>query len=1113
LANYIDKLDDQSGNVIYPITLTKAVYKEDTSTTLDDLLAAKLDVSAYTASDALAKIKTVDGTGSGLDADKLDGKESSAFSLSGHTHTSSNISDFSAAVSAAAPAETVSSIGTVVNGATAKNTPVDADMLPLMDSADSNKIKKFSWSYVKSVLNTYFSSIFAPLTHKHTVNNISDLAVTATELNYTDGVTSNIQTQLNSKLPATSYVASDVLTKLKTVDGTASGLDADLLDNQEGSYYLNFTNATNKPSPVITLSGDASGSATLTNMGSATLNVTVADDSHNHIISNVDGLQSALDSKTNSSLLGAANGVAQLDANGFVPASQLPSYVDDILEYNGIVNFPATGESGKIYVDTLTNLTYRWSGSSYTEISKSLALGETSSTAYAGDKGKAVTDGLASHKNNVSNPHGVTASQVGLGAFETTATNIKMNGTQSVGTLSTVARSDHVHPIDTSRAAASHTHTVSNITDLTATASEINVLDGITASTTELNYVDGVTSSIQTQLNGKQPILSFDNTPSSGSSNPVTSDGIYDALALKSPIASPTFTGTVTAPTFSGALSGNAATSTKLATARTIDVSGCVISTATRFDGSSNISIPVSTVYESYLSWGGRNFSGGYGCIDAAMIPSLGANRFAFLKAAGIAVEYSRDSGATWIDYGATDAQKTAIFSGLTSTSFAIGKADSTNKATSAYQLRITIDTNSAGIYTVLNKFCIYCSTNGSSGCACTIQAALEASPDTYITIANNIEISGWSGYNIINTSSIVTYGNTAASQYGKVRFLFTCNSGSTTYNGLIISSIYGFGGVGWTVPSIMAGSGHLYGWDASQNAIFPAQITATQFNGNATKDGNGNVIASTYLPLSGGTLKGILSTIANSYADSYSGALNLNNSNIYGVNSLIFADLADAAAEGIQFYRDSTSVDSLWGSNGVLYWTPNRTLGSTATNLTVLTSGNCNTYAPSLTGSGASGIWNIGISGNSATATKAAQDATGKVIDSTYSPIASPAFTGVPTAPTAASGTNTTQLATTAFVQSALSAGGYGDMLKSVYDTNGNGIVDNAEKVGGFTVAKSVPANAVFTDTTYSNATTSTAGLESAADKTKLNALPKITLSSTQPSSPTNGDFWLHIL
>lgn len=49
--------------------------------------------------------------------------------------------------------------------------------------------------------------------------------------------------------------------------------------------------------PTLTLSGDASGSATFTNLGNATLAVTIADDSHNHVISNVDGLQTALDAK------------------------------------------------------------------------------------------------------------------------------------------------------------------------------------------------------------------------------------------------------------------------------------------------------------------------------------------------------------------------------------------------------------------------------------------------------------------------------------------------------------------------------------------------------------------------------------------------------------------------------------------------------------------------------------------------------------------------------------------------------------------------------------------------------------------------------------------------
>lgn len=89
---------------------------------------------------------------------------------------------------------------------------------------------------------------------------------------------------------------------------------------------------------------------------------------------------------------GAASGVAELDSGGKVPSSQLPSYVDDVLEYSSKSAFPATGEAGKIYVATDTNITYRWSGSAYVEISPSLSLGETSSTAYRGDRGKAAYD-------------------------------------------------------------------------------------------------------------------------------------------------------------------------------------------------------------------------------------------------------------------------------------------------------------------------------------------------------------------------------------------------------------------------------------------------------------------------------------------------------------------------------------------------------------------------------------------------------------------------------------------------------------------------------------------------------------------------------------------------
>ena len=99
-------------------------------------------------------------------------------------------------------------------------------------------------------------------------------------------------------------------------------------------------------------------------------------------------IQQFIDSKGN------PNGLASLNESGIIPSAQLPSYVDDVIEVDTFSNLPGTGESGKIYIVQDTNLTYRWSGTDYVEISKSLALGETSSTAYPGDKGKATTDKL-----------------------------------------------------------------------------------------------------------------------------------------------------------------------------------------------------------------------------------------------------------------------------------------------------------------------------------------------------------------------------------------------------------------------------------------------------------------------------------------------------------------------------------------------------------------------------------------------------------------------------------------------------------------------------------------------------------------------------------------------
>lgn len=115
---------------------------------------------------------------------------------------------------------------------------------------------------------------------------------------------------------------------------------------------------------------------------------------------------------------GAANGVAELDGIGKVPSSQLPSFVDDVLEYANLGSLPATGESGIIYVTQDTNLPYRWSGSAYVQIGNDgIVLGETNTTAYRGDRGKTAYD----HSQATGNPHSTNIDDLEITASQWTA--------------------------------------------------------------------------------------------------------------------------------------------------------------------------------------------------------------------------------------------------------------------------------------------------------------------------------------------------------------------------------------------------------------------------------------------------------------------------------------------------------------------------------------------------------------------------------------------------------------------------------------------------------------------------------------------------------------------
>lgn len=331
----------------------------------------------------------------------------------------------------------------------------------------------------------------------------------------------------------------------------------------------------------------------------------------------------------------------------------------------------------------------------------------------------------------------------------------------------------------------------------------------------------------------------------------------------------------------------------------------------------------ISSYPEANLTWGGKNFSASYGPIDAAMIDVLGANRFAFLKAEGLTIEYSTDNGTNWSDYEATDLQKVGLFS--SGQSFYLGKHTTTGSCTVNDLLRVTVSTSPARLYTSLNKIAIYMSTSGST-VDVKIEKALESTPTSFSTHLDWTPISGWSGWNILNISSITTYGNSAASQYGRIRFIFRATKVNTNYTAASISKIMGFGGVGWTTPSNMAATGHLYSYDSSQNATFPAKVTATSFSGDLSK-------AKIQIP-------------GNQYYESGSNyAMNFANSDIIGLNGVYFSDSSDGAGEGINFYRGTSAWDSFRARNGLLEFSPNRSSGNAGTWYTIYHTGNNPSY------------------------------------------------------------------------------------------------------------------------------------------------------------------------
>ena len=290
-----------------------------------------------------------------------------------------------------------------------------------------------------------------------------------------------------------------------------------------------------------------------------------------------------------------------------------------------------------------------------------------------------------------------------------------------------------------------------------------------------------------------------------------------------------------------------ATSSSKLSTARTIN--------GVSFDGSKNVTGAFTDgLYESYIKWGGQNLGNEMSPFDAAIFQN--ANRFAFMNPNAITVEYSIDSGTTWSDYGATDAQKTAVFTYGVSDSvvFKIGKS-TTKTEHEKKLLRITIEPKVANIYCQLRKFAILLGTYGSDGCYLDIDGATNGAPTTWVKLLDHMLVGGWEGWNIVNTD-ITTYWASNTGQYKYIRFTFGCTStrSGTTATGLCVRNILGFSEQCWSYGSTMGTFNRPYTINAYKQVTFPAQLTATSLvkSGGTSSQflkADGSVDSNSYAP------------------------------------------------------------------------------------------------------------------------------------------------------------------------------------------------------------------------------------------------------------------------
>lgn len=276
----------------------------------------------------------------------------------------------------------------------------------------------------------------------------------------------------------------------------------------------------------------------------------------------------------------------------------------------------------------------------------------------------------------------------------------------------------------------------------------------------------------------------------------------------------------------------NVESADKLKIPHTIGAKGAVTSTPTAFDGTGDILIPIDSIKEAYINWGGKNRTRYISPVDAAMLPELNANRLAFIKDSAVKFELSADAGATW-----TDVSDQFDGTSLCTTSIAFGNGNTATDQSTARQHRITIDCIGGGLYCQLAKIMVLVSTEGATDCTCKVEFG-EKSENTVWTTFVTANVDGWQGWNVINVDHLVGMESVSwGPSYRYVRLTFSvAGVASGRSSDLSIKSIRFISSMFNNATSVLASRGTVYSIDRDQNVTFPKNVI---IQGNTLQIGN----------------------------------------------------------------------------------------------------------------------------------------------------------------------------------------------------------------------------------------------------------------------------------